>query len=237
MNRLSLQTYIEGIRDPEGGRYRILAGIQDARSDFNANRLYPTLAELVELYRTLTAILEAGDGLKGGRGVIGLDLANRQVLYRDREMSREELVVIEEAIRWSLPHLEGAIEEGRTIHNFVEEQAQLEEVGLVPSYIDEGYLLVPDLMRGELHVIRYEMSIIARADERYRGLKTTLVRSLRIGDIESNPWSIKQHLMRDRPDLPNPATYSFETEYDFPFEETLLPIAKRKLLTRISRPN
>ncbi len=237
MFRLSLQTYIDGIRDPEGGRYRILAGIQEARADFNANRLYPTLAELVGLYRTITTILEAGDGLSGGRRIVGLDLANRKVLFGQEGISREETAVIEEAMRWSLPHLEGAIEEGKTIHNFVEEQAHLEEVGLLPSYIDEGYLLVPDLLRGELHVIRYEMSIFTQADERYRGLRTTLVHSVRLGEIESNPWSIKQHLIRNLSDLPNPATYSFESGVDFPYEETLLPIARRKLLARISRPN
>ena len=31
-------------------------------------------------------------------------------------------------------------------------------------------------------------------------------------------------------DLPNPATYLFETDLDFPFNETILPVAKRKFL-------
>ncbi len=233
MGRLDLQTYIDGIGDPERGRYLILAGLQETRREFNSSRLYPDLAELVELYRTLTKILEAGIGLAGSGSIVGLDLKSRRVLYDHGDVTGGDSTLIADIIRWSLPLLRETIEEGRTIHNFIEEQTRLDEVGLVPGYIEEGYLLVPDLLRGLIVVIRYETSIFTEASERFRHLKTSIVATHDITNLESSPWSIKQRLIHQY-DLPNPATYALTTENGFPFRETLLPIARRKLLRHLT---
>jgi hypothetical protein len=42
--------------------------------------------------------------------------------------------------------------------------------------------------------------------------------------------NIKSELIRNRKDLPNPAVYSIETDLKYPVEETLLPVAKRRLV-------
>ena len=236
MGRLDLQTYIDGVGDPERGRYLILAGLQEARRAFDASRLYPDLAELVEIYRTLTKILEAGTGLRSSGPIVGLDMKSRTVLYDNGHMSRDSALLIEEIIRWSLPLLRETIEEGRTIHNFIEEQTRLDEVGLLPGYTDEGFLMVPDLLGGVIHVVRYEMSILQNAGERFRHLKTSILSTHDLEDLESTPWSLKQRLIRES-DLPNPATYAIISENSFPFAETILPIARRKLLRHLSSGN
>ena len=46
--------------------------------------------------------------------------------------------------------------------------------------------------------------------------------------------NIKYDLIKNNIELPNPAVYSIETELSFPIEETLLPIAKRRLVKYIS---
>ena len=48
------------------------------------------------------------------------------------------------------------------------------------------------------------------------------------------PEALKIDLIKEFPELPNPATYSFNIEVDFPFNETILPIAKRKLIRRLA---
>jgi Cu/Ag efflux pump CusA len=45
---------------------------------------------------------------------------------------------------------------------------------------------------------------------------------------------MKGELLRARASLPNPAVYSVETELTYPLEETLLPIAKRRLVRYLS---
>lgn len=42
--------------------------------------------------------------------------------------------------------------------------------------------------------------------------------------------NIKSDLLRYNKNLPNPATYVIESELTLPFEDTLLPLAKRTLV-------
>lgn len=235
MMPLRLETFIEAYRDYELGQYQVLAGLQNARKELSHNRLYPTLSGLVSLYHSLVDITRARNGLKDElpRRVVGLDFRSREILYETISLTQEELDAVAELILWGLPKIQEAIEEGKTIYNFVEEQITLEEVGLLPSYVDEGYLLVPDSRRGRLHVIRYEVSIFSGADQKYRNLKTQTIKSFPLEGIDASPWHIKQELMHELKDLPNPATYTFTSEIDLPYEEALLPIAKRKLLRRL----
>lgn len=235
MMTLRLETFIEAYRDYELGQYRVLAGLQSARSELSHNRLYPTLAELVSLYQSLVEVISARNDLQEElpRRIVGLDLRSKEVLYETLSMSKEELDIVGELIQWALPKIQEAIEEGKTIYNFVEEKITLEEVGLLPSYVDEGYLLVPDMKGSQLHVIRYEVSIFSGADQQYRNLKTQTIKSFPLNGIDSSPWHVKQLLMAEMRDLPNPATYTFTSEIDLPYAETLLPIAKRKLLRRL----
>jgi hypothetical protein len=46
--------------------------------------------------------------------------------------------------------------------------------------------------------------------------------------------NIKYDLIKSNNNISNPAVYSIETELTFPIEETLLPIAKRRLVKYIS---
>jgi hypothetical protein len=46
--------------------------------------------------------------------------------------------------------------------------------------------------------------------------------------------NIKYDLIKNNNNISNPAVYSIETELTFPIEETLLPIAKRRLVKYIS---
>ena len=235
MRSLRLETFIESFKDYESGQYRVLAGLKHAHDQFSHDRLYPTLSELIALYQNLTNILRAGEDLRRElpKRIIGLDLQSQRVLHETLTMSREELNAVEELIRWALPKIQEAIEEGRIIYNFIEEHVVLEEVGLLPSYVDEGYLLVPDTGDGMIHVVRYEVSIFSNAEQKFRNLKTQTIKSLPLKGLDSTAWHIKQKLIHELVDLPNPATYAFTTEFDYPYTETLLPMAKRKLLSKL----
>jgi hypothetical protein len=39
--------------------------------------------------------------------------------------------------------------------------------------------------------------------------------------------------MKKYHDLPNPATYRCEVDIDFPYQDTVLPVAKRKLMAHL----
>ncbi|KXK57635.1 MAG: hypothetical protein IPM61_16275 [Chlorobi bacterium] len=232
---LSLQAFLSAGRDFEASRYRILEGLRRVRQEFTHNRIYPTLSELTELYVTLRTITDNSTNLRDqlpGR-IVGLDLQGQRVIYRNESFSNDDVLAVQELIRWAMPLLQQAIEEGQTIFNFVDDHLRLEHVGLLPSYVEEGYLLIPELQRGVLHVIQYEVSIFTSENERYRNLRTTSVRTVSLNDLGMTAASLKMLLIAENRSLPNPATYIFQTDLDFPFAETMLPVAKRKLLRRL----
>ena len=233
-----MSTYLDAMRDAEAGRYRILAGLRRISSQFRRNRLFPELSELVGLIDSLDQILSESAGLEGSsRRLVGIDLESNRLIY-DRASDSDAFEQLAETIRWSLPMLREQVDEGRTIHSFVEKYSRLDEVGLVPRYLDEGYLIVPDLLAGKLHVLRYEMSKFARAGEKFRSLRTETIRTIDLNGSEINTWQLKRALVADRQDLPNPATWRMATDIAVPYSQTLLPMAKRALLRRIAvRPS
>jgi hypothetical protein len=60
MQKLSLEIFMTGSTDAEARQYHILSGLQQCYENFSHNKLYPTLAELVDLRTALldiTAVL------------------------------------------------------------------------------------------------------------------------------------------------------------------------------------
>lgn len=236
MASLQLDMFINAYRDYEASRYRVMSGIQRVRQDFSQNRIYPTLAELIELFQTLQRIAQHGDAIRRElpKEIRGIDLEANRIIFDPAHLNRSEFEAIEELINWALPEIREAIEEGKTIFNFVDENLTMAGVGIVPSYVEEGYLLVPDVKSELLHVLRYEVSIFSGVEEKYRNLKTTAVKSVPLSAISTTAGNLKLELIRANRDLPNPATYLFQTELDFPFDETILPVAKRKFMRLVS---
>jgi hypothetical protein len=64
-------------------------------------------------------------------------------------------------------------------------------------------------------------------------LKRRLIESLQQARIKRPPESIKLGLVERFQDLPNPATYVCDTDLDFPYAETILPIVNRKQMKRL----
>jgi hypothetical protein len=77
------------------------------------------------------------------------------------------------------------------------------------------------------------VSLYSSEHERYRRLKTTHIGEVSQRIVHSTPESIKLNLLALYHDLPNPATYVCETDLDFPYNETILPVAKRKLMAQM----
>lgn len=238
MDGLRIEHFICAGDDLERAQYQVLARLQDVRQAFSRNIVYPFLSDLIQLFGTLRQMVDNLDQIQQAvpGSIEGIDWNTAQLIRQQPQWGDDLMNTLEELIRWALPLVQDAIEEGRTIFEFVDDNLHLEEVGIVPSYVEEGYLIVPDRMTSQLHVLQYSLSVFTRADERYRSLRTTYVRSVSRRNVYPSPRSIKMELVNEIPDLPNPATYFAATELDFPFEATTLPVAKRKLMRYLSSP-
>jgi hypothetical protein len=230
---IELFTHIKS--DFEISQYNVLAGLKEISKDFKKNKIYPHLSHLVELYTTLDDILSRLRDLRNKfpKRIKKIDFVNQEIEHEVVFVAGSDLAKVEELIEWGLPYIKAKIEEGKTIYEFVDHELKLEEVGIVPNYTDEGYFFVSDNEESKLLLFQYEVTVFESADDDYRALKTGFLKALEQGRAQLSPNSIKLDLINENKELPNPATYAFNTDLRFPFTETIFPITKRKLLRQL----
>ncbi|MBI3004480.1 MAG: hypothetical protein HYY49_03595 [Ignavibacteriales bacterium] len=236
LNRLTLESFISTGSDLEASQYRILNALKSHYEEFSRNRLYPALSDLIELALTLEGLLKEKSDLhhRLPQHLKKIDLTNKRLIYEPLNIAGPDIERMTELMSWALPQIRKAIEEGMRIFDFVDERISLSEVGILPMYQQEGYAFVPENKESLLHLLRYEVSLYTSGKERYRTIKTRFVKSVRQFAVRLSPESIKLEVIQEHKDLPNPATFVFETDLEFPYAETILPIAKRKLMMRVA---
>lgn len=236
MVNLSKDWLFENGTDPEYKSYLLLAYLQQVSIDFEVQRLYPRLAELVEHYRLLMELKNNTVGLEGLfprelTGVFAEGLQYRKVV--GREQSLEE---IKEVIEFALPLLEAHLRSGKDIYDQVERKMHLSAVGLLPVNPDHGYMLINNGNEPETLVYTFNLTVFDQPDGRYRGIRTQYMTGYK-RTITTTPEQIKLRLVAEVKAMPNPATLALETDDVIPLEPTLLPVAKRavtKYLAQIS---
>lgn len=233
MNRLRVETFFGGAHDVETKQYEVLNGIKAYTSEFQHNRLYPALSELIELYGALQDFLNKKNDFKLPQNLKDVDLENQQLVYDNSNLVNSELERAADLIAWAIPRLKQCVDEGREVYNFVDEHIQIEEVGIMPMYKEEGYWFVPEHTSSLIHLLRYQVSLFSSTSERYRTLKTQVLESITHSFVQPTHESLKLDLIGRYHDLPNPATYACETDLEFPFAATILPVAKRKLMSHL----
>lgn len=218
--------------DLEKRQYIILGELKKISEQFQFYNIYPHLSRLIELRRVLKEVIARIYDLRSKfpKQISKIDWVNRTIEHEVIFTSGTDISSVEDLIEWALPRLENVIEEGVAIYEFVESELTVEQVGILPSYKDEGYLFVPDNQKKSLNLFRFEVSIFQSTDDQYRAIKTQFLKYLNQDRIKLSPGSIKLDLIREESELPNPATYAFNTDLDFPFETTIFPVAKRRLM-------
>lgn len=237
MKPLPLDIFLQAANDMEFSRYKFLAAIKEAGDFLHKNRLYPDFAELINTYNLLNDIInkkfELTDRLP--EKLIGFDLENKKVVYEKDELSEDKIKIVFDFINWAMPKLKEVIDEGRAIFDFIDKNMRVKEIGILPIYRKEGYFIIPDNEEETLLVYRYEMTLFPAEDDQYHTLKTKLIEAIGSSNkYEMKPEDIKIDLIKRFPDLPNPAAYNIYIDIDFPFIETVLPIAKRKLIRELA---
>lgn len=232
---LNIELFTQVQSDFESSQYKILAGLKKISADFQMNKIYPHLSHLVDLYTVLDEILNRLRDLRNNfpKRIKKIDFVNQRIEHEVVFVDGSDLSKVEDLIEWALPHLKAKIEEGKAIYEFVDDEIKLEEVGIVPNYTDEGYFFVPDNEESKLLLFQYEVTVFESSQDKYRSLKTALLKGLAKGEAHRSPNAIKLDLINENRELPNPATFAFQTNLDFPFRETIFPVTKRKLMKQL----
>lgn len=239
MFKLSKNWLTEGTMDAEYKEYLVLAYLRDVHEVFKNKILYPPLAELIEQYHYLKSIKDNLNNIKTSEKVLtGIDWKNMKLIYGYSNPSsniqdKTEIDIIEEVIDFSLPKIEKEIHLGKKIYEEVESQMNYSQVGLTPLNKNVGYIFIQNFPTSEILVYRYEISsLYAKIDEQqvpFKSLKTEYISSYTLS-ISQTLTSIKQEIIQQMPDIPNPAVFSFFPKICVSMEYTILPVVKRMLL-------
>ena len=146
------------------------------------------------------------------------------------------MLEIEDIMEFATPRFTNALSEGKEVYEFIESNLEITPVGITPIYHDAGYLFLETFPQKETKLYRYQLSVFQNAYEKYRGLHLDFLESKRrtLADTYEN---IKQELVKKDKLLPNPATFAVIAKVPCPFEQSLLPVAKRILLKYVSTLN
>ncbi len=235
MKSLTVADFTAPIEDVEQRQYHILGLLKARREEFGHTRLFPSLSELLELKRNLEILLNRREQVDANlpRTIRDVDWEKKELVYEAEHSNPADVDRLFELCSWALPHISSVLEEGKVVYDFVDEHVQLEGVGIMPIRHAEGYFFVPDHRTHILHILRYELSMLRAHDDQYQAMKTHELHQLLESNVAIAPESIKMSLLREHQDLPNPATFMCETDLDFPYQETILPVAKRKLMSHL----
>jgi len=226
----------EGVLDAEYKEYVLLAWLQKVKQDLNSTKLYPALADVIEKHRELNAIKKGLDQGKESGPVIGLDFARMQLLRSSSNTSSTLEEYLKELIQRAMPHLDSAMQEGKSLYDQIDANIEFCPIGVQPLHVSEGYLLVTQGMHTQrtLLAYRYNKSKITRGGDAFLELNLECVETRNLTRLETAN-DIKWSLIRRYRQLPQPATYHVHAEHMVPLKATLLPIARRKLLQEIAQ--
>ena len=235
MNNLSETWFAEGYIDFELKKYTLLAYLQQVNRYFNENKLYPQLADVIFHYNNLVAFRENKKFLQEHfpKKLSGIQMEKLQFLYEQMVEDDELMKELEDIINYSTSTIKTTINNGTEIYEFIEDKLVISPVGLVPLDINEGYFFLSS-GRKNTRVYYYRLSFFEKHDEKYRSIRTSYIDNQR-RSMSNTYETIKADLIRHRNELPNPAVYAVEIDLNFPYNETLLPIAKRSLVKYISQ--
>lgn len=235
MKELPYNWLTQGHIDFEYKKYLLLAYLQEVKNQFGSQKLYPTLGDLVFHYKNLVSIREKGELMKKSfpQRLSKADFQKLQLIYEKIVEDEPLMEELNDILSFSIPRVKAALDEGKELYEYIESKVSLSPVGISPLYVKEGYLLIQERLKVETKIFRYEMTVFSNAEENYRALHLHYLESVR-RRIGSSFEHMKMDLVKRFPEFPNPATFLLDADILCPYQETLLPIAKRRLVKELS---
>ncbi|WP_439882021.1 hypothetical protein ACSX1A_02440 [Pontibacter sp. MBLB2868] len=231
MSTLPVNWLTEGLIDFEYKKYLLLAYLQTAKTEFGQKRLYPVFSDLIVHYRNLQQVKEHKKLVyeQFPQRISRADFEKLELVYEKIVEDDETMQQIEEIIQYASPLFGEVLEEGKELYDFVERHLEISSVGITPIYHNEGYLFLEAYPGKETQVYLFRITVFENTYEKYRGINTQLLQTVRRGLAQTHE-TLKVQLVKERQELPNPATFAVISKVPVPLENSLLPIAKRTLV-------
>jgi hypothetical protein len=214
---ITLRDFTE-VTDLERSKYLLLNKFRLSQKEFNETRLYPTYQMLINIYSQLADILQNHNRIYNKEYT---DAITEQESEEKHRLINNEIEKNFDLMHWALAHLNGLLENGKAIYDFVDDSIKIESIGINTKYNTEGYFILPDNRERILRIMKYSRSL-------YKILKTKEIANRRMTLITIPNEVLRNEMISD--DIINQIIYMLDTELNFSYQQTILPVAKRKFL-------
>lgn len=206
------------VTDLEQSRYYLLGKMKICQQNFNETKVFPEFQNLITLYETINSILENRHGIFQKEYTDKLDSGHD---IEKQKQINNEIEMQFRLMEWALPYLSDLLEQGKYIYDFVDENINIESIGINSKHNSDGYMIIPDNKEKVFRIFRYNRSL-------HKMLKTR--------EVDNYSWNViiipreflRNYLLLN--DILNQIIYLLDTELSFPYNETISPIARRKFL-------
>jgi hypothetical protein len=229
MANLSQNWITEHLMDFEYKKYVLLGYLKQVQEHFKEQKLYPDLPELIGHYKNLIQLKNNATNLENNfkKSIKSIDLENLKFIY-EHNNETESLNELKQIIEYSEPLMAGELNKGKNIFDFAEQNILVDHIGILPIYKKEGYFILHPFESKNIAVYHYSFSKVTLLEQEVYGLHSTYFSSYTI-TLSKPVDKIKQDIIYQNPQLPNPPVYLFKAKTILPNDETFLPIAKRLL--------
>ena len=237
MTTLDLKKLTSCGSDWEANQYKILIKVKEWLQDFHKNKLFPAIEESVQFNLSLEDILRENIECKlwFDNEIRGRKVNERVVVYEKAHQIGNQLDKLLTFIDWSLKLNKPVLEEGRIIKNFVDENLEINRISPVEkNYHGKGYYTLPDNKKDVLNIYLYEIIWDWSQENLYQRIVSTKVRSIPMSIIQTSLEDLMINFVNNSQSLHEPVVFVIETDLDFPYKETIFPIAEEKLLKYLS---
>ncbi|MGY6562602.1 MAG: hypothetical protein ACXITV_10895 [Luteibaculaceae bacterium] len=217
--------------DFELKKYQLLAWLQSTNKAFTALQIYPSLSDLIYQFNNLNTLKEEKKLMidKFPKKLQSIDLAELKLNFTQLKSNSSYLEQIDEVIEFAMPEIEQEIKSGKELYQTVYNFMDIEPLGIIPLYKDEGYAFLHFTQSKQLSIYRYRSSMFTSSTDAFRGISFQYIET-RKNNASISVDSIKRELTKSFNDLPNPATFLVTFNQLVPVEQTAVPLSKQKLL-------
>lgn len=120
------------------------------------------------------------------------------------------------------------------LKEFVYENIQINCLSEFDEFKGKGYLIAPDNEKKLFKTYLYELTINWESEEPKETLELNLLRSIHIELLQESAEELIAKFVKYSQSIYDPMIFKVETDLDFAFNETLLPVIKEKLLEKIN---
>ena len=236
MTTLDLKKLTSCGSDWESNQYKLLIKVKEWSLNFNKNKLFPSIEESIQLNLALEDLLRENIECKlwFDNEIRGRRTNERVIVYEKAHQVGHQLDKLLNFIDWALQLNRPVLEEGRIIKNFVDDNLVIKRVSRVEkNYHGKGYFSIPDNKNRMLNIYLYEIIWDWTQENLYQRISSNLVRSVLYNSFDNSVEEFMLNFVSYSKDMHEPVAFLIQSDLDFPFKETMFPIAEEKLLKHL----